>query len=274
MPDFSNAERLSVYTHLRTIESDFDKAQGQIRAICSAWSAAVLGAVGLIAINAFTPAANAPDLAERAAHLAYLRALICMIGSAGVFAFWFIDQRVYQKLLHSIFAYGLHVELKHPDLPQIRSSLLIAHHDITNGLSWFYRMQFWLFLVIALVFVLRPFSIDLGPTPPGIKSFTEIHAFGVLLGEIVSRRWPSLTKIVREIYPELWAAWPPRPVPWWLEYLWAPQPLADQEARRAAWEARVMAIPVMAAPVVATPVVATVLAASVMPPPALEPPQP
>jgi len=266
MPDFSNAERLSVYTHLRTIESDFDKSQGQIRAICSAWSAAVLGAIGLIAINAFTPAANATDFAERAAHLAYLRALICMIGSAGVFAFWFIDQRVYQKLLHSIFAYGLHVELKHPDLPQIRSSLLIAHHDITNGLSWFYRMQFWLFLMIALVFVLRPFSIDLGPAPPGIKSFTEIHAFGVVVGEIVSRRWPSLTRIVRDIYPDLWAAWPTRPAPRWLEYLSAPQLLADQEARRAAWKARVMASPVMAAaPVVVPPV---------MSPPALGPPQP
>jgi hypothetical protein len=209
MPGFSNSERLSVYTHLRTFESDFDKSQGQIRAICSAWSAAALGAIGLIAVNAFTPPVGPIDPA-RGEHLAYLRGVICMIGSAGVFAFWFIDQRVYQKLLHSIFAYGLFLELKHPDLPQLRSSLFIANLDITSGLSWFYRMQFWIFLLIAAVFVLQPFAIDLGPVPKGIKSLTWLHLGLVVFGEWRSSRWLSLQKIIEELYPDLRNALPER----------------------------------------------------------------
>jgi len=209
MSGFSNSERLSVYTHLRTFESDFDKSQGQIRAICSAWSAAAIGAIGLIAVNAFTPPVGPIDPA-RGEHLAYLRGLICMIGSAGVFAFWFIDQRVYQKLLHSIFAYGLYLELKHPDLPQLRSSLFIANLDITRGLSWFYRMQFWIFLLIAAVFVLQPFAIDLGPVPKGIKSLTWLHLGLVGFGEWRSSRWLSLQKIIEELYPDLSSALPER----------------------------------------------------------------
>ena len=245
MPGFTNSERLALYTHLRTFESDFDKSQSQIRTICSAWSAAVLGAVGLIAINAFTPSAGVPDLPGREAHLAYLRALICMIGSAGVFAFWFIDQRVYQKLLHSIFAYGLFAELKHADLPQIRSGLFIAHLDITNGLAWFYRMQFWIFLLIAAVFVLQPFSIDLGPVPKGIKSLTEVHLVGVIIGEFYSRRWSSLRTIIRELYPEPWNVLPDRARLDPGQLFGAGRLPEDvNTARRTTWKDRVKSMPV------------------------------
>jgi hypothetical protein len=245
MPGFSNAERLVVYTHLRTFESDFDKSQSQIRAICPAWSAAVLGAVGLIAVNAFAPSGGGADLTSRGEHLAYLRGLICIIGSAGVFAFWFIDQRVYQKLLHSIFAYGLFLELKHPDLPQIRSGLFIAHLDITNGLAWFYRMQFWIFLLIAAVFVLQPFSIDLGPVPRGIKSLTEVHAAAVIVGELYSRRWSSLRTIIKELYPELWDILPDRAARGVGGWFNADPPLPEtvNEERRIRWKDRVKSMP-------------------------------
>jgi hypothetical protein len=212
MPGLTNAERLAVYTHLRTFESDFDKSQSQIRAICAAWSAAVVGAIALIVTSALTPPIGmaASDIVHRAEVLTYLRSLVCIIGSAGVFAFWFIDQRIYQRLLHSVFTYGLFVELKNPDLPQIRSSLFIANLDITSGLAWFYRMQFWIFLVIGAVFVWQPFSINLGPVPPGIKSLTWVHLAGAIGGELVSDSWPSLGKIVEILYPALRDAMPER----------------------------------------------------------------
>ncbi|MGJ4995672.1 hypothetical protein [Bradyrhizobium sp. HKCCYLR20261] len=249
MTGFTSAERLSIYTHLRTFESDFDKSQSQIRSICSAWTAAVLGAIGLITVNAFTPP-PAVDITSRAEHLAYLRALVCMIGSAGVFAFWFIDQRVYQRLLHSAFAYGLFLELKHPDLPQLRSSLFIANLDITSGLSWFYRMQFWIMLAISAVFVLQPFSIDLGPVPRGIKTLTEIHLLAVIVGEVTSRTWPSLRKIIQDLYPDLWAVLPARKPPWWREHVWPLPSPDDDEERRARWKQRVASMPAPPAPAV------------------------
>jgi hypothetical protein len=203
MGAFDGAERAALYTHLRSFESDFDKSQSQMRAICSAWSAAVLGAIALTVTSSYTPPSGVtPEMiAHRADALSYLRNLICIVGSAGVFAFWFIDQRVYQRLLHSVFGYGLYIEWKYPDLPQVRTSLFVANLDITDGLAWFYRTQFWAFAVIASVCVSEPFGIDLGPTPKYIKFITEIHVVGVIIGEVYSRRWPSLRELVGDVYP-------------------------------------------------------------------------
>lgn len=214
MPGFDNKERLALYTHVRTFESDFDKSQSQIRAICSAWSAAVLGAIALIAVSAFTPpasmidAGHAQDVIAREAHLAYVRGLICIVGSAGVLAFWFIDQRIYQRLLHSAFGYGLYMEFRNPDLPQIRSSMFIENLDVTSGLSWFYRVQFWLFLVIACVFVWQPFGARLGAVPDGIKGLTYVHAAIVIAGTWRGQKWPTLRNLIAEFYPDLAARMP------------------------------------------------------------------
>jgi hypothetical protein len=212
MDTFDSTERAAVYTHLRSFESDFDKSQSQMRAICSAWSAAVLGAIALTVTSAYTPPSGlTPELiAHRADTLSYLRNLICIVGSAGVFAFWFIDQRIYQRLLHSVFGYGLYIESKYPELPQVRTSLFVANLDITNGLAWFYRIQFWTFGVIACVFVFQPFGIDLGPTPKYIKAISELHAIGVVCGEIYSRTWPSLQELIDQTFPRDFASSVPK----------------------------------------------------------------
>ena len=114
MAVFAATERVALYVHLRTFESDFDKSQSQMREISSAWTAAVLAAIGLLITTAATPIV-VPESANlipkglidvRADALAYLRAVICFVGSAGVLAFWYVDQGVYQRLLHSVFAYG------------------------------------------------------------------------------------------------------------------------------------------------------------------------
>jgi hypothetical protein len=198
MPGFTNAERLVLYTHLRGFESDFDKSQSQIRAISAAWSGVVVGAVALVVTNEFTPPNGmaVPDAMTRAGTLAVLRAIVCMIGSAGIYAFWFIDQRIYQRLLHSVFAYGLFLEFKNQDLPQIRSSMFIANLDVTNGLAWFYLMQFVTFLAISLLFALflnEKMSLI-------VLAIIFLHFVGVLAGYCQSRKWASLRDLVREVY--------------------------------------------------------------------------
>jgi hypothetical protein len=230
MTGFTNAERLALYTNLRTFESDFDKSQSQIRAISAAWSGVVLGAIALIVINAYTPP-NGMGVAEanvRAEMLAALRTVVCLIGSAGVYAFWFIDQRVYQRLLHSVFAYGLFVEFENPDLPQIRSSMFIANLDITNGLAWFYRTQFWMFFVISVVLV---FMVS-GKVTMTLLLLLGLHALGITFGESYSQKWPSLRELVSTIYGNqgLSGAMPERP---------------DEQSQRAtAWRNRITAHPV------------------------------
>uniref|UniRef100_Q07SR4 Transmembrane protein n=1 Tax=Rhodopseudomonas palustris (strain BisA53) TaxID=316055 RepID=Q07SR4_RHOP5 len=247
---------LAVYTHLRTFESDFDKSQSQIRALCSAWSAAVLTGIALIVINANSPPSglSAGVAAAREDTLAFLRGMICLIGSAGVLAFWLIDQRVYQRLLHSVFGYGLHLEHQHPDLPQIRSTLFINNLDVSHRMGWFYWTQAWMFLVFACIFVWPLFGVHLGAVPPGIKALTYIHVAIVVIGSWSSRYWPTLRGLVAEFYPDLASDLPMRH-PGWRDSiivetdpagLWTKAARRDavkDEALRQAWMHRVRAHP-------------------------------
>ena len=219
MAVFTSADRVALYTHLRTFESDFDKSQSQMRAISSAWTAAVLAAVALLITTAATPIAVPKDgtlepgglIYVRADALAYLRASICLLGSLGVLAFWYVDQGVYQRLLHSVFAYGLFVEAKHPELPQVRSAMFLANLDVTNRLGVFYRAQFWLFVGISIVSDLVSRVIGHTPIDPGVWGVIGIHALAALVLDLIcSHTWPSLDDTIRDFYPELAAALPSR----------------------------------------------------------------
>lgn len=201
MAGFKTAERLAIYTHIRTFESDFDKSQSQIRAICSAWSAAVLVAIGTIVISAVTPPPGPP--ANREEVLALLRGLVCIVGSGGVLAFWYVDQRVYQRLLHSAFAYGLQLEVANPELPQIRSALFVTSSDITEKLGWFYRVQFLTFFAIHLFFAFQPPALKLGPPMNLLAGLAGAHLALLGLGLLSSMNWPSLGKVIENTYPDL-----------------------------------------------------------------------
>jgi hypothetical protein len=222
MAIFREDQRTALYVHLRAFESDFDKSQSQIRAISSAWSAAVLAAIALITTTAATPlmVASGGDLLPhgvieiRSEALTYLRAIVCMVGSAGVLAFWYIDQGVYQRLLHSVFAYGLFAEFKDDELPQIRSSMFLNNLDVTNQLGTFYRAQFWMFALVSPL--INAFSMWLGQSPPsgGIWAVSALHVLTVLYCEVRSyHSWPSLDATIGNFYPDLASALPPRRPP-------------------------------------------------------------
>jgi hypothetical protein len=219
MAIFAASDRVALYVHLRTFESDFDKSQSQMRAISSAWSATVLAAIALLITTAATPLV-VPAGAKlepgglidlRTDAFAYLRAVICFVGSAGVLAFWYIDQGVYQRLLHSVFAYGLFVESKQPDLPQIRSSMFLANLDVTNRLGVFYRAQFWLFVVVSIAIDQIGRAIGHTAIDMAVWYVIGFHAVAAVFFELVgSHTWPSLDDTIRDFYPELAAELPAR----------------------------------------------------------------
>jgi hypothetical protein len=220
MAELAPSDRVSLYVHLRTFESDFDKSQSQMRAIASAWTAAVLAAIALLIITAATPIAipqggtlRPGDLIDvRADTLAYLRAVICFIGSAGVFAFWYVDQGVYQRLLHSAFAYGLFLECREPDLPQVRSSMFLANLDVTNRLGIFYRAQFWLFVAVSIGVDVISRSVGHSAIDCQVWYVIGAHGLAALCCDLVSSNtWPSLDDTIRDLYPELAAVLPDRP---------------------------------------------------------------
>lgn len=226
---FTESQRIVVYVHLRTFESDFDKSQTQMRAISSAWSAAVLAAIALITTTAATPVAVGSGgwlfptgiIETRSEALTYLRAIVCAVGSSGVLAFWYIDQGVYQRLLHSVFAYGLFAESKDDDLPQIRSSMFLANLDVTNRLGAFYRAQFWLFAILSIFANLLNLLVAHNPAPGGVWAVSIAHFLAVLYWEVRSyQAWPSLDATIRDFYPDLADALPIRTTtPGWYERL-------------------------------------------------------
>lgn len=221
MAIFDCADRVALYVHLRSFESDFDKSQSQMRALSSAWSTAVLAAIAVIITTAATPIVEPLGakllpvgvVDDRTEVLAYLRAIICFVGSAGVYAFWYIDQGVYQRLLHSVFAYGLFVESSDTKLPQIRSSMFLANLDVTNRLGTFYRAQFWLFAVISvLVDVLgRGAGHKSANAPLEVWYIIGFHALAVLVCDLVSAHtWPSLEDTLANFYPDMLKTLPVR----------------------------------------------------------------
>jgi hypothetical protein len=119
---------------------------------------------------------------------------------------------VYQRLLHSVFAYGLFLEAKHPELPQIRSAMFVANLDVTNRLGNFYRAQFWFFPVISSVLIIinsliaRPSQIDYL-----VLIVVWIHCAVVAFCEIeLAGKWPSLDQTIKNFYPDLAEALPAR----------------------------------------------------------------
>lgn len=189
-----------------------------MRAISSAWTAAVLAAIELLITTAATPIAVPKEgvlepaglINVRADALAYLRASICVVGSAGVFAFWYVDQGVYQRLLHSVFAYGLFVEAKDHELPQVRSATFLANLDVTIRLGIFYRAQFWLFVGISIVSDLISRAIGHTPIDPGVWYAIAVHLIAAFCCDRISSQWPSLDDTIRDFYPELPEALPSR----------------------------------------------------------------
>ena len=171
----------------------------------------MLAAVALVTITMVTAVVLPKDgqllpaglLESRNDILAYLRAAICGAGSAGVLAFWYVDQGVYQRLLHSVFAYGLFVESEDNDLPQIRSSMYLANLDVTNRLGVFYRAQFLLFAGLSL-FVNLVGLLEQSAPPGGVWVVVMLHIAVVLAWEVYScHRWPSLSQTISDFSPGL-----------------------------------------------------------------------
>lgn len=148
--DGNDANLINVYNHLRSFESDYDRAQSTLRTIASAWILAAIGAIGLV-IQA--ESSNTPTLSHEIA--APLRQAVLLVATLGLASLWFIDQRIYQRLLHAVYSLGCHIELTTTKLLPIRPRLYLLNFDITNHLGWFYRAPLLVLLAAAIVSLLQ-----------------------------------------------------------------------------------------------------------------------
>lgn len=208
-------EVATFYNALRTWESDYDKAQSTLRTIASAWMIATVGALGLLLKDTPTGGTNFVS-----------RQVILCAATIGLLSLWYLDQRIYQRLLHSVFALGCWFEQSAPWLPPIRTSMYMKNFDITRHLGNFYKVPVLTFVVFGMLNVLFSIVLIEKSYVPALTLCTILFCLQALLAFAVhldSQSWPSLDK---GIPPELSAArpekTPPHPL---IAYLWPPRTL-------------------------------------------------
>lgn len=221
----NNAQSLiEIYNHLRSFESDYDGAQSTLRTIASAWILAAIGALGLVIQAQFSAA---PTLTAEVADP--LRQTVLFVAALGIASLWYLDQRVYQRLLHAVYSLGCHLELKTDKLLPIRARAYLLNFDITHHLGWFYRAPSVVFLLAAIVSLLQAIfglqaTVDsllncrclaVQPTrlwfSAALIAFIHLIFFLWLLTQ--TRRWPSLDDQLPEALVAARTNRPPQQLP-------------------------------------------------------------
>jgi len=162
------------FNSLRTFEADYDRAQGQIRQAASVWVLAGFAAV------AYSLSKDLPDGLPRP----IFGALVCWGSAFGLFILWIIDQRVYQRLLHSVFVQGLFLEWKSQStsnpLPLIRTKIYFDTQNISFKLSLFYIVPVAAFFCVQTYFTFFNAGIPVLLTGAGFVAYSLLFSHGVV----------------------------------------------------------------------------------------------
>lgn len=191
--ELRTAQILIAYNALRAFESDYDKAQGQLRTIASAWLLAGVGACGFLVNAEF-----AKDGWDHSA-AAVARQAVIFVVAFGVSALWRLDQKVYQQLLHTVFALGHRIEREYPCVPPTRHALYELNSDITGELGHFYVRPLELIFIagaINAVAALPPFFKSISQTVQ--INATEAGSALVLCFMILAAHYAYWTSIKNE----------------------------------------------------------------------------
>lgn len=138
-----------VYQHLRDYEAGFDRAQADIRRAASIWILAAFGAMSYLLSAQYLQFSGGDELLP----LGFLGVLVCFASILGLFLLWYIDQNVYQRLLHSVFVYGCAIEASFDNVPQIRRAMHKANLNVSNKLGRFYKIPIIVLLILMLFFM-------------------------------------------------------------------------------------------------------------------------
>lgn len=140
------------YHDLKDFESRNDQAQAGLRQIASGWMLATIGAIAFIATQA-----NLCD--DTGALKNVVLIVIANLAASGLWLLWWLDQRVYQSLLHSAFIEGLRYELHHEaDVLPVRGMMYKAHRNLSPKIVVFYLVPV---AVLLLVTASAPFELFL-----------------------------------------------------------------------------------------------------------------
>lgn len=131
------------YPTIVSYEHHFNDLQAGLRQLASVWLMAAMGAIAwMIQEKLDTPAMD----------VRLLMAIVCTLGNAGLLIIWILDQLVYHRLLNAVFLLGLRMEYLDPQLPPIRSLMMLfsRKRGMSRYLRLFYLVPMGALAVVAL----------------------------------------------------------------------------------------------------------------------------
>ncbi len=138
------------YNELKDFEARNDQAQAGLRQIASGWMLATIGAIAFVATQT-----NLCD--ETGALKNVVLIVIANLAASGLWLLWWLDQRVYQSLLHSAFIEGLRYEIRHEaEVLPVRRMMYKAHRNLSPKIVVFYLVPV---VVLLLVTASAPFEL-------------------------------------------------------------------------------------------------------------------
>ena len=141
--ELSPEGRFEHYRSFQAYESHFNTLQVALRSLASVWLLSALGSFAFL-------------LQAEGATLAIQRelaiAVVSLLGTVGLAVLWTVDQLVYQRLLAAVFVVGLRMEFDFPDIPPMRTTMLLNAPSEQGGMTPLLRI-FYLAPIITLVLV-------------------------------------------------------------------------------------------------------------------------
>ena len=134
------------YRHLRDYESTFEQSMRQLRQTAAVWIFASIGALAYVLVPELAAASDQPADPDA---LKYAAVIVCWLSLLGLFLIWWLDERVYLSMLHSVFIHGLWMEWSDPDLPRIRTAIFAQTQSIHWKTSLFYYIPAVLYLLVG-----------------------------------------------------------------------------------------------------------------------------
>ena len=175
----SLTDRLARYGQLRTFESDFDRAQLEMRRTAALWVLAAFSALAYLLMAIARVSSEGESVGIDVAAGPFLGVTVCWLAILGLFVLWYVDQRVYQRMLNSVFVYGLCVEWCDSRLPQVRTQMYFSSLNISINLSRYYSVAMAFFSLISLVLL----AVDhlVSGTSPWLGVNPDIREFLLVL---------------------------------------------------------------------------------------------
>src|SRR3954467_1267945 len=178
------------YSSIETYEHHFNDMETEVRKFASAWLLASLGAIAYLVRQQLTGLLVDAKL---------LIVIVCLMANLGLLILWILDQMVYHRLLNAVFLLGLRMEYMYPELPPIRTLMMVfsKKRGMARYLRFFYLVPMdALALLATIVAIWRIVE----------RSSRGVELGGVILLVLASAAvpvWAWMTTKQAESYPEV-----------------------------------------------------------------------